>query len=67
MIFADGSGGRQKPVGKPFQKPYQLYDLERDPSETQNIIENHADVAVLLTNYLDQIRSNESSKEFKFN
>ncbi len=67
MIFAEGSGGRQKPVGKPFQEPYQLYNIEKDPSETQNVIEDHADVAALLANYLEQIRSNGSSKEFSFN
>ena len=30
MIFGNGSGARTKPVGNPFQKPYQLYDLEND-------------------------------------
>lgn len=67
MIFADGSGGRQKPVGKPFQKPYQLFDLEKDPSETQNAIDNHSEVAELLTSYLDRIRNSETSKDFSFN
>ena len=39
MIFASGSGGRQQPVGKPFQKPFQLYDVEKDPIEAENLIE----------------------------
>lgn len=66
MIFSEGSGGRQKPVGKPFVKPYQLYDIENDPSESQNVIEGHPELAEILTNYLSQIRESGTSKNFKF-
>jgi len=67
MIFSNGSGGRQKPVGKPFLKPYQLYEIEKDPSESQNVIEDHPEVAEILTNYLEQIRNTGTSKNFIFN
>ena len=67
MIFSSGSGGRQRPVGKPFEKPYQLYDVEKDPTESQNIIEDHQEVAEILTNYLEQIRSTGTSQNFQFN
>ena len=66
MIFSSGSGGRQKPVGKPFEKPYQLYDVENDPFESQNVIGDHPDVAEILTNYLDQIQNSGTSKKFEF-
>ena len=56
MIFADGSGGRQQPVGEPFKKPYQLYDVEHDPSEKVNLIENHPEIAERLSQKFEEIR-----------
>jgi len=67
MIFSDGSGGRQKPISKPFNEPYQLYNMEQDPSETENVINENTDVAEILTKYLDEIRESGSSKDFIFN
>lgn len=67
MIFAVGSGGRQKPVGKPFEKPYQLYNLEKDPSERHNVIEDNPEVVEILTNYVERIRSAGTSRGFQFN
>ncbi|MCA9072200.1 MAG: arylsulfatase, partial [Planctomycetaceae bacterium] len=32
LVLGNGSGGRQNPKGKPFGKPYQLYDLKNDPT-----------------------------------
>ena len=61
LIFSDGSGGRQKPVGKPFQEPYQLFDMIADPSETQNVLEQYPEVVKILTGYLDSIRASGTS------
>ncbi len=55
MVFANGSGGRQKPVGKPFEKPYSLFDMEKDPSESHNIINKHPKLAKQLTQKIMQI------------
>ncbi len=55
MVFGSGSGGREKPLGKPFEKPYFLFDLEKDPSEKVNAIGQHPDVAELLTAKLEKI------------
>jgi len=44
MIFGNGSGARTKPVGVPFKKPYQLYDLETDLSESNNLNSNRTEV-----------------------
>lgn len=63
MIFSDGSGGRQKPQGAPFQKPYQLYNLENDPLETNNLIHEHTEVSNQLEDLLNQIISNPLVKE----
>ncbi len=42
LVFGNGSGGREKPVGKPFEKPIFLFDLERDPSEKENLIDSYS-------------------------
>jgi arylsulfatase A-like enzyme len=56
MVFGSGSGGRQKPVGKPFQEPYSLFDLEADPSETRDVIAMYPEVANDLWEKLEAIR-----------
>lgn len=45
LILSDGSGGREKPSSKPFQKPYQLYNLSNDPRELNNLIDSKAEIA----------------------
>ena len=37
LIAGNGSGGRQQPKGENFKGPYQLYNIEEDPSETKNL------------------------------
>ena len=48
LVLANGSGGRQQPKGKSFGKPYHLYNLHDDPSETNNLIEEKSDIAANL-------------------
>ena len=57
LIAGNGSGGRQAPRGKPFERPYQLYDLAADPSETKNLISTHPQLAEALEMKLDDIRN----------
>ncbi len=45
LVLGNGSGGREKPRGKPFERPYQLFNLARDLSEQENVISQQADVA----------------------
>ena len=56
LVLGNGSGGRQAPKGKPFGKPYHLFDLSQDIGETTNLIEKHPDVAERLEANLEQIR-----------
>lgn len=56
MVFSDGSGGREQPVGKVFEKPYQLFDLEKDPSETNNLIEVYPEIAAAMSSLLEEIK-----------
>lgn|GEM_PF-1566352 len=45
LVLGSGSGGRQRPKGKSFEKPYHLYNLSNDPSEKVNLIEKNPTVA----------------------
>ena len=56
IVLGNGSGGRQAPIGKPFKKPYHLFDLAADIAETTNLLDQHADVAVKLEASFKQIR-----------
>lgn len=57
MVFGNGSGGREQPVGEPFQEPYFLFDLVADPREGANQIEQNPDVAARLADELATIRA----------
>ncbi|MDA1013763.1 MAG: arylsulfatase [Planctomycetota bacterium] len=48
LVLGNGSGGRQAPKGKPFGKPYQLYDLAKEPGEATDLASKHADVVESL-------------------
>jgi len=58
MIFGNGSGARTKPVGVPFGKPYQLYDLNVDLAESNNLIGRNSEVARQLENDLKALKQN---------
>ena len=45
LVLCNGSGGREMPRGKPFQKPYFLFDMTEDISERQNVIGDHPELA----------------------
>ena len=62
MVFGSGSGGREQPVGKPFEEPFYLFDLENDPSETQNVLEQFPEVVKSLTEQLDSLMKNGRSR-----
>jgi arylsulfatase A-like enzyme len=45
LVLGDGSGGREQPRGKPFARPYQLFDLAQDLAEQDNVIGQHPENA----------------------
>jgi arylsulfatase A-like enzyme len=57
LVLSNGSGGREKPKGKPFEKPYQLFNLRKDPSETNNVIKEYPGLAKKLEDKVKEIRS----------
>lgn len=62
LIAGNGSGGRAKPKGKPFQRPYQLYDISADIAEAENLIDEHPEIAERLEKQLEKIRSSGTSR-----
>ena len=66
LVLGSGSGGREKPKGKPWEKPYHFYDLANDPRETKNLIDadEHQDrimrMETLMKQYIDQGYSRKS-------
>jgi len=65
LVAGNGSGGRQKPKGKPFGKPYQLYDLEADLAEAHDVATQHPDIVARLTAELEAIRKAGRSRGVK--
>ncbi len=68
LVFGNGSGGREKPAGKPWSKPYHLYDMAEDMRETKNLIDDKdcqiwvRHMEALMKQYIDQGRSREVPK-----
>ena len=62
LVLGNGSGGRQQPKGKPWRKPYFLFNLEKDISETNNIIEENSPLAGEMENKLREIMDSGTSK-----
>jgi arylsulfatase A-like enzyme len=63
LILGNGSGGRAQPKGKPFEKPYQLYDLSADVAETTNLIDDHSEIAERLERRLESMRESGTSRQ----
>ncbi|WP_145369629.1 sulfatase family protein [Maioricimonas rarisocia] len=59
LVLGNGSGGRQRPKGKPFEKPYALFDLESDLGEQTNVIEQNPEVAKRLEEACQDLIDNE--------
>ena len=59
LVLGNGSGGRERPRGKPFDKPYHLFNLEKDPGETKNLIEAETSLARELERAFREIHDNE--------
>ncbi|MEM9718991.1 MAG: arylsulfatase [Bacteroidota bacterium] len=57
LVLGNGSGGRQQPRGKPFEKPYQLYDLAKDPEEKRDLSGEELEVMEALEKKLEEIRA----------
>lgn len=55
IVFGNGAGGRENPFRKSFKKPYFLFDLESDPSETTNVINKYPEITERFEQQLETI------------
>ena len=64
LILGNGSGGRQAPKGKPFQKPFFLANMKANPAETENFIKTKPALAARLEAAAKIIRETEKRLDF---
>jgi len=57
LVLGDGSGGREQPRGKPFARPYQLFDLVQDLSERDDVRDRHPEIASRLEEACAEVRN----------
>ena len=62
LVAGDGSGGREAPKGKPFQKPFMLFDLQADVGEQNDLAKAKPKLVERLTARLEEIRRNGRSR-----
>lgn len=62
LILTYGSGGRESPRGKPFTKPYQLYDVSEDPSESNDLYKSESEMAISLETEFFEIAQGDLSE-----
>ncbi|MFT5469819.1 MAG: arylsulfatase A [Verrucomicrobiales bacterium] len=62
LVLGNGSGGRQMPKGKKFERPYALFDLESDPRETKDLIAEFPEIAEKLEKRCLEIRDSGRSR-----
>ena len=62
LVAGNGSGGRQAPKGKPFGKPYQLFDLSSDLGERNDLAKAELELVGRLTAQLEDIRTKGRSR-----
>lgn len=55
LVLGNGSGGREKPRGKSFERPYFLANLAEDPEEATNRTEGQPEVVERLEKSFKQI------------
>ncbi len=62
LVLGNGSGGREKPKGKSFEKPFQLFRLATDPGEQSNLIESETAKAEELFDQFSEISHGDHEK-----
>lgn len=66
LILGNGSGGRELPKGKPFQRPFQLYDVSSDPKEERDLLKKYPEKAGQLEQEFALVfGNNHSIQDFK--
>ncbi len=61
LVLGNGSGGREQPRGKPFSKPYMLYNLETDAVEHNDCSEQNPKIVRRLEQAFEQVFNSSGS------
>ena len=59
LVLGNGSGGRQQPRGRAFEKPFFLANLKEDPAEKTNRVEAESKVAAALEKAFRKLHADE--------
>lgn len=65
LVLGNGSGGREKPVGKPFEKSFSLFDMSRDLEEKDNLIDSNPQLVDELTQKFEALAAGDQFKSEK--
>ena len=58
LVLGNGSGGAgEDPAGQKFTRPYQLFNLSADPTESTDVVADHPQVAERLEEMFEAMRS----------
>lgn len=57
LVCGNGSGGREQPQGNPFEEPFQLYNLEVDIEEVNDLAAEQPEMVQRLTAALEKLRA----------
>ena len=63
LVLGNGSGGREAPRGKEWEKPYTMFDLGKDISEKTDIIDQNQELAKSMEEALKTIIDSGTSKK----
>ncbi len=63
LVLGNGSGGREAPYGKAWEKPFTMFNLAKDISETTNIIDQNQELARSMEETLKTIIDSGTSKK----
>lgn len=62
LILGNGSGGRATPKGKPFEKPYLLFNMKDDIAERKDVAASHPQIVKELEELCLKIRDSGTSR-----
>ena len=57
LVFGNGSGLPNPRHSRPFQRPWELFDMEHDRGESKSVAGSHSDVMARMEASLNQIRA----------
>ena len=62
LILSTGSGGREKPAGRPGSKPYRLFNLADDLSEKTDLASAHPEIVARMARAMEAIKESGRSR-----